>query len=128
MQSQYPVQFVRDMGCTESEWLKWLHAALPDCGWHQELGHAQGQAQVQVQVQVPLTIERASADHLGLVDPAAHAEQGVLHLSWTTLPARQIALMRIPRLQVEFRFEHLSDQARTQFMRRFDLLTQRGGG
>jgi hypothetical protein len=101
MQSHYPEQFVRDMGCTEPEWLTWLQAALPDHPWHQ----AQGQARVQL-------------------DDA----QGVLHLQWQTLPPRQIALMRIPRLQVAFRFEGVSDEARTRFMRRFDLMTQRGGG
>ena len=101
MQSHYPAQFVREMGCTEQEWLTWLQAALPDHPWHA----AQGQAEV------PLGIE-----------------QGVLHLQWKTLPPRQIALMRIPRLHVAFRFEGLSDEARTRFMRRLDLLTQRGGG
>lgn len=101
MQTHYPAQFARDMGCTEQEWLTWLQAALPHFAWHT----AQGQAQV----------------------PLAQ-EQGMLHLRWKTLPARQIALMRIPRLHVEFQFEGLSDDARTRFMRRFDLLTQRGGG
>jgi len=99
MQSQYPAQFVRDMGCTEHEWLTWLQAALPDHPWQV----ARGQAQVPI-------------------------EGGFLHLSWQVLPPRQIALMRIPRLQVAFRFEDLSDEDRLHFMRRFDLLTQRGGG
>ena len=114
MQGQYPAQFVRDMGCTEPEWLKWLQAALPDFPWHQ----ARGQAQV------PLCVQ-PDATGVSSVLPNEH---GVLHLNWKTLPTRQIALMRIPRLQVEFRFEGLSDGARTHFMRRFDLLTQRGGG
>jgi len=45
MQSQYPAQFVRDMGCTEHEWLTWLQAALPDHPWQV----ARGQAQVPIE-------------------------------------------------------------------------------
>ena len=118
MQAQYPAQFVRDMGCTENEWLTWLKAALPNYPWLE----ANGQAQVPLAVD-PATGETRQADAGGGL-----TEQARLHLSWEVLPPRQIALMRIPRLQVAFRFEGLSDDDRTRFMRRLDLLTQRGGG
>ena len=44
MQSQYPAQFVRDMGCTEHEWLTWLQAALPDHPWQVAAGKYSGHA------------------------------------------------------------------------------------
>lgn len=103
--AQYPAQFVRDMGCTEREWLKWLAGIWPDHAWSESNGQAL----------LPIAMLATTA-------------QGQLHLTWHVLPARQIALMRIPRLQVTFRFEGVTDEARTQFMRRFDLMTQRGGG
>jgi hypothetical protein len=53
---------------------------------------------------------------------------GRLLLRWQTLPPRQIALARFPRLAVSFRFEELDDAARQNFMRYFDLYLQRGGG
>ena len=39
-----------------------------------------------------------------------------------------IALVRLPRLHVEFRFEGLEADQRFAFMKRFDLYMQRGGG
>ena len=109
MQSQYPAQFVRDMGCTLDEWLGWLRAAWPD-------------------QPVPPS---ASAMRLVVRAPAGEGqteEQGTLQLHWEVQPPRQIALLRIPRLHVRFDFDGLSDAARTQCMRRLDLLMQRGGG
>jgi hypothetical protein len=44
------------------------------------------------------------------------------------MPVRQIALIRLPRLAVHYRFEGLPDDARQVFMKRFDLYIQRGGG
>jgi hypothetical protein len=101
MQIQYDEHFDRDMGCTEAEWLRWL----------------------------PL----ASGSHVALVDAAdRHASveigAGSCALSWSVLPDRQIALMRIPRLAVSFRFSGVDADQRAQFMRYFDLHTQRGGG
>ena len=100
MQAFYLEAFERDMGCTESEWLGWLPGA---CGEH-ALAVAGGSARV-------------------AIDAA-----GSLSLHWTVLPARQIALMRMPRLGVRFRFEGLDEAPRQRFMRRFDLYMQRGGG
>jgi hypothetical protein len=49
-------------------------------------------------------------------------------LAWHALPPRQIALMRIPRLAVSFRFSGIDEATLQSFMRYFDLYTQRGGG
>jgi hypothetical protein len=99
MQAHYPPQFEREMGCTEADWLAVLPAATG------------GRA---------LAIEPRAA-HVVL-------DEGALHLQWRELPPRQIALMRIPRLWVSFRFEAVAEDARQRFMRHFDLYTQRGGG
>jgi hypothetical protein len=53
---------------------------------------------------------------------------GALGLTWRTELPRVIALMRIPRLIVNFRFAGLDEQQRYRFMKRFDLYMQRGGG
>ena len=44
------------------------------------------------------------------------------------LPPRQIALIRLPRLAVSFKFAGVADEVRHAFMKRFDLYMQRGGG
>lgn len=99
MQSWYPEQFERDMACTEAEWLAWLPAAI---GAHP---YAQ----------------RAGAATVTLGD-------GALQLQWQVQAPRQIALIRLPRLQVRFDFRHVPQAERHAFMQRFDLYTQRGGG
>ncbi|MBA4175689.1 MAG: hypothetical protein C0505_03885 [Leptothrix sp. (in: Bacteria)] len=53
---------------------------------------------------------------------------GRLDLQWTALPPRRIALLSLPRLAVRYRFEGVDAAARREFMRYFDLFTQRGGG
>jgi len=92
--------FERELGCTESEWLRELPGAV---GGHALQRPAAGQAQVTI-------------------------GDGCLHLRWTALPPRRLALIRIPRLQVEFRFEGVAAPVRQVFMSRFDLYLQRGGG
>ena len=99
MQSSYAEQFEREMGCTEGEWLRWLPAAIGECEWR-------------------LGASRAGVD----IGP------GTLTLDWRTGEPRVIALMRMPRLHVNFRFEGLDAQQRLAFMKRFDLYMQRGGG
>ena len=99
MQAQYPAEFDREMGCTEAELLQ----CLP--------GAAQGR---------PLSV--------GLRQASITIDAGSLLLSWQTLPPRQIALLRLPRLAVSFRFSGISEPSRHDFMRYFDLYTQRGGG
>lgn len=53
---------------------------------------------------------------------------GQLLLRWQVLPPRAIALLRMPRLEVGFVFEGVDAASRLQFMQRFDLTMQRGGG
>ncbi|EWS53827.1 MULTISPECIES: hypothetical protein [unclassified Methylibium] len=53
---------------------------------------------------------------------------GRLELRWAPLPDRQIALMRLPRLAVQFSFTDVDEADRQRFMRYFDLFMQRGGG
>ena len=93
--------FSREYGCTEAEW----------CGWLR--GPAVGEA--------PGTPEGTDAMRLDLAG-------GRLLLRWTVLPERRIALVRLPRLQVDFRFEGVPLAQRQAWLKRFDLHTQRGGG
>jgi hypothetical protein len=99
MQSSYAETFVRDMGCTEAEWLGWLPAALGSCSWQRDGSR--------VEVSIP---------------------PGALQLRWQVMPPRVIALMRMPVLRVNFAFSGLDAAQRFAFMKRFDLYMQRGGG
>jgi hypothetical protein len=99
MQSAYGARFEREMGCTEAEWLMWLPAAVGEREW--ELGASTAQVRI---------------------------GPGILTLDWRTGEPRVIALMRMPRLHVAFRFEGVDAQQRLAFMKRFDLYMQRGGG
>jgi hypothetical protein len=99
MQAHYPESFDREMGCTEAELLQWLPGAV------------QGRP-----------VEAVDGEATVAIDA------GQLTLAWHTLPPRQIALMRIPRLAVSFRFSDVGEAPRQSFMRYFDLYTQRGGG
>lgn len=99
MQSAYAERFDREMGCTEAEWLGWLPAAIGEHAWTREGPGA-------------------------VVD----LSPGSLRLSWRAEEPRAIALLRLPRLHVSFRFEGLGAQERRAFMERFDLYMQRGGG
>lgn len=99
LQGHYPATFDRDMGCTEAEWLGWLPGAVG-----------------------------AHALELGARSATVRIGGGALYLAWRPLPPRQIALMRMPRQAVQFRFEGVSEEARQRFMRHFDLYMQRGGG
>ncbi len=99
MQAWYAAQFEREMGCTAVELRQWLPGAV------------RGR-------EVALTADAAEVA----------IDNGQLKLRWQTLPPRQIALVRLPRLQVGFEFIDVSEAARQAFMRYFDLYTQRGGG
>lgn len=96
-----PESFTREYGFTPAEWARDLPRAV---GAHALVRAAPGQ---------------------GLVELPGG---GRLHLAWTELPPRQIALVRMPRLQVDFRFERADAVARQAFMKPFDLMLQRGGG
>jgi hypothetical protein len=99
MQSAYAERFEREMGCTEAEWLMWLPAAIGEHEW--QLGRSRANVKI---------------------------GDGNLTLNWRTGEPRVIALMRLPRLNVSFRFEGLDAGQRLAFMKRFDLYMQRGGG
>jgi hypothetical protein len=99
VQSSYAEAFERDMGCTETEWLGWLPAAIGSCPWQIDGGSARV-----------------------VIAP------GSLQLRWQVMPPRVIALMRMPVLRVGFAFSGLDAAQRFAFMKRFDLYMQRGGG
>jgi hypothetical protein len=96
-----PEQFSREQGCTLAEWLRDLAGAVKH---HRLEAIAPGAAVVHV------------------------TAGGHLHLQWQELPPRRIGMARLPRLQVDFRFEAVSAESRTDFMRYFDLFMQKGGG
>lgn len=100
MQPPIPARFEREHGCTVREWLGWLPGAV-------------------------------GARALDLGTPGAASVRvgsGEVQLQWQALPPRQIALIRMPRLHVAYRFDAVSDADRAAFMRYFDLYMQRGGG
>jgi hypothetical protein len=99
MQSFYAERFEREMGCTESDWLRWLPAAVGDCHWKLQ--------------------DKSAGVRIG---------DGALGLKWKAGEPRVIALVHMPRLLVSFRFAGVDDAARYDFMKRFDLYMQRGGG
>lgn len=99
LQSFYPECFDRDMACTQAEWLRWLPDAIGAHPW------------------------QASASGATVL-----IGSGTLTLAWHAGPARVIALMRLPSWRVHFAFADLNADARQQFMSRFDLYMQRGGG
>ncbi|MBT9597478.1 MAG: hypothetical protein IV094_15965 [Vitreoscilla sp.] len=95
-------EFEREHGSTESDWLRCLPGAV---GPHRLTLGPPGEARVTI------------------------GDGGQLHLRWQVLPERRIALMRMPRMQVHYRFAgSLSDEERAHFLRYFDLFLQRGGG
>jgi hypothetical protein len=99
MQSFYAERFEREMGCTESQWLGWLPAAVGAHYWKLHEGGA-----------------------------GVRIGDGALGLKWRVLSPLNIGLVQLPRLAVTFRFAGVDEAARLAFMRRFDLYMQRGGG
>ena len=99
MQAHYPADFRREMGCTEAELLAWLPGATNG--------------------RVVTLLPRSADVAIG---------SGRLELAWRELPPRCIALLRMPRLAIAFHFEGVGEAERHDFMRYFDLYTQRGGG
>lgn len=96
-----PPQFVRQMGCTHEDMLLWLPRALPDA-----------------EIDIWATSNTCQA----------RWDWGNLTIRWTVCPPRQIALLSIPNMSVEFQYTGGTDSLRYQTQRRFDLETQRGGG
>ncbi|CAD5374773.1 conserved hypothetical protein [Rubrivivax sp. A210] len=93
-------RFEREYGCTVADWLRWMPEATA--------GHVR--------------------THTGAATLDVLIGAGCLHLAWQVLPERVIALARLPRLQVAFHFDGVAAPVRSEFMRRFDLHLQRGGG
>ena len=56
-----------------------------------------------------------------------HEDQSV-ELIVKPLPDREIGMIRIPRIEVEFSFTNFSERERKEFMINFDRSYQRGGG
>lgn len=98
--TEIPPAFEREHGCTEVDWLR----ELPEAVGRHVLILGSGRAEVQLE------------------------GGGSLSLRWQVLPERQIALIRLPRMQVSYAFSNVSAPARAQFMRLFDLRMRRGGG
>lgn len=93
--------FTREYGCTLAEWHRWMDG-----------GATQGLPRV-----------RGPGASLRLMLPV-----GELLLRWQELEPRVIALIRLPRLEVNFEFLHVPPQAQTDFLTVFDRHLQRGGG
>jgi len=98
--SEVPESFDREQGFAEADWLRCLPGAVRG---HELVLPAPGNARVTIGA-------------------------GTLVLQWAVLPPRRIALMSLPRLGVRYRFDGVDAAARREFMRHFDLYTQRGGG
>ena len=94
-----PERFERDMAGSEADWLRLLPPALAPHPWQRE------DAAVNVVI-----------------------GHGRLRITWVSLPPRRIALLTLPMLRAQFAFEGVPAEARSAFMRRFDLHTHRGGG
>ncbi|MBL0087027.1 MAG: hypothetical protein IPP44_10125 [Ideonella sp.] len=100
MRPEFPMQFEREHGCTEAEWLGWLPGAVRN---HALDTGVPGQASVTI-------------------------HGGSLSLQWHALEPRRLGLARFPRLMMRYRFDGLDANERATFMRYFDLYMQRGGG
>lgn len=96
----FPERFEREQSISESEWLRCLPGAVR--------GHA-------------LELPAPGRARVPIGD-------GALWLHWTVLPPRRLALVQLPRMQVQFAFDGVGAAARAAFMRYFDLYTHRGGG
>jgi hypothetical protein len=99
MQSRYPLEIVREMGCTEAE----LRAWLPGASGGRHIAWKSDGADIAL-------------------------DSGSAAIEWQTLSPRRIALLTMPRLHVRFAAKCVDDAAWQRFMRYFDLYTQRGGG
>ena len=98
-----PSMLVREMGCTMTDFARWLPGATRSA---------------------PLTSE----DDGGGLRHRLEVGGGLVEIDLQPQPPRQIALLRLPVLRVTFRFIDLDDAARVAFMTHFDHYTRRGGG
>ena len=98
-----PLTLVREMGCTMTEFARWLPGATHA---------APGTSQV---------------DGDGLRH-RLQVSGGIVEIDLQLQPPRRIALLSLPVLRVTFRFIDLDDVARSAFLTHFDHYTRRGGG
>jgi len=97
---EFPERFEREQSVSEADWLRCLPGAVRS---HALALPGPGRA---------------------VVDIGA----GRLELGWTVLPPRRLGIVQLPRMTVRYRFDGVDAPARNEFMRYFDLYTQRGGG
>ena len=96
------MQFERLMGCTTEDLLRWL----PDA-----LGNYYSRCSLEI-------------DGLKVI----HTPDPLIEMVGFTKSDRQIALLRIPQLQLQLKFINLADHQIQALLERFDLYTRRGGG
>jgi hypothetical protein len=96
-------KFERIMGCSAAELLAWLPRALPGAVLELEPGAQSGRCR-------------------------AAFPDGQLLIEWRVLEPRQIALLRVPQLDVCFTYSGFEDARRQAVQTYFDRATQRGGG
>ena len=90
------------MGCSAAELLGWLPRALPGA-----------------------VLELESDSEAGYC--RASFEDGYLLIEWRVLEPKQIAMLRVPRLNACFTYSEFEDSRRQQVQTYFDRATQRGG-
>ena len=98
-----PVELVREMGCTEAEFLRWLPGATRH---------------------VPIEAVRQDDGNLYIV----HADPGTVEIMTSQRAPRRIASISLPVLAVRYRFIGMDALQRQTFLAYFDHYTQRGGG
>jgi hypothetical protein len=91
------------MGCSDVELRRWLPIALPGANL-------------------------SMSQHSGSGECIASYPDGKLRLEWRALPARSIALLQLPQLEVRFSYCDLTPKRREEVQRYFDHVTHRGGG
>ena len=98
-----PVEFAREMGCTEADFLRWLPGATK---------HA------------PIDTLRQGDGDLYIV----HTDAGVVEIEASRQAPRRIAGITLPVLHVRFRFIGMDTWQRQTVLTYFDHYTRRGGG
>ncbi|MEO6351681.1 MAG: hypothetical protein ABIO19_13245 [Burkholderiaceae bacterium] len=94
---------MREMGCSRSEFVRWLPGATRQAELHSS--------------------RHGEQERHRIITPG-----GTVVISTEAMAPRQIALMTLPVLRVIFDFVDMDAQAQADFMRYFDLYTRRGGG
>ncbi len=89
----------REMGCTREEFLRWLPGATR---------HA------------PMQLHGDRA--------LIQAGDATIEIAFIQAAPRTLGRVSLPVLEVSFRFVGVTEQARREFLRYFDLYTKRGGG